>query len=308
MGRGMVGSALDRWAVLFLQLTFLQLTVYCLLLTPHAYGDSLSFRGVVHPWAEATMKSKVHGKIRQIYVREGQGVRKGGILMEFDNDREASMVELSQARLSQARASLEEMKTILLNSRKDLQRKQEAAQVVPRKLLEDAEDLVRQHEASVSAREAEVAQAVAEVKLRQVELEDTRVRTPFDGVVTRLHVEEGEVVKALEVDICQVVALDKLYVEVSLPLDLLRKVRAQQQVTVVPDRVGGRSVKGFKGEIYYINPLLDPTSKTFKVKVRIDSPDGVLRPGMIANVAFPFLSAPPIPSSPNGKPGSGGSH
>lgn len=303
MGWGTIGSALRRWTSLFLQLT-----VCCFLLTSPAYAGFLSFKGIVHPWAETILKSKVHGRIHRINVREGQEVKKGEVLMEFDNDREGSMVELSQARLAQARASLEEMKAILLNSRKDLQRKQEAAQVVPRKLLEDAEDLVRQHEASASAREAEVVQAEAEIKLRQVELEDTRVRAPFDGMITHLHVEEGAVVKALEIDICQVVALDKLYVEVSLPLSLLRKVRAQQRVTVEPDRTGSSPVKGFKGVIYYINPLVDPTSKTFKIKVRIDSPDGVLRPGMIANVAFPFLSPPPIPSSPNGKPGLGGSN
>lgn len=300
MGRGTVGSARGRGTFLFFQLA-----VCCFLLTPPAYADSASFKGIVHPWAETILKSKVHGRIHRINVREGQEVKKGEILMEFDNDRETSTVELSQARVAQSRASLEEMKAILLSSRKDLQRKQEAAQVVPRKLLEDAEDLVRQHEASVSAREAEVVQAEAEVKLRQVELEDTRVRAPFDGMITHLHVEEGAVVKALEIDICQVVALDKLYVEVSLPLDLLRKVRAQQRVTVEPDRTAGPSIKGFKGVIYYINPLVDPTSKTFKIKVRIDSPDGILRPGMIANVAFPFPSAPPTLSSPNGKPGPG---
>lgn len=277
-------------AVFFQRIAFLfQLMIGCLLPTPQAYADPLSFSGVVHPWAEATMKSKVHGEIRQIHTREGQAVKKGAILMEFDNDREVSMVELAQARLTHARASLEEIKAVLLNSRKDLQRKREAGQVVSRKLLEDAEDLVQQHEAAVSAREAEVVQAEAEVKLRQAELEDTHVRAPFDGMVTRLFVEEGEVVKALEVDICQVVALDRLYVEVSLPLELLRKVRSQQRVTVAPDRTAVPSGKGFKGSIYYINPMVDPTSKTFKVKVRIDSPDGVFRPGMIANVAFPFL-------------------
>ena len=257
------------------------------LFVPSAFAGSFTVTGVVHPRAEITLRSKVHGEIRRIFVKEGQRMKKGEVLMEFDNDREVAMVELAEARIQQVHAALEEAKVILSNSRKELRRQQGASEVVPRKFVEDAEDQVHQYEATVAVRLAEIAQAEAELKLREAELEDSYVHAPFDGVITELIVEEGEVVKALEVDICQVVALDELYVEASVPVDLFRRVRLRGRANIHVNGAAGSSPKKFKGSVSFINPVMDAASRTFKVKVKVHSPNGHLRPGMTADVIFP---------------------
>lgn len=270
-----------------MQRFFPRIFTLALFFVSSASASSFTITGMVHPRAEVTLKSKVHGEIRRILVKEGQWTKKGAVLMEFDNDREGAMMELAEARLRQARAALEVAKTMLLSSQKELKRQQGASDVVPRKSVEDAEDLVSQHEATISVRKAEISAAEAEIKLRKAELDDTYVHAPFDGVMTELIVEEGEVVKALEVDICKMVALDELYVEASIPADLFGQIRLRGLADVQVNGVNGGSSKRFKGWVSFVNPVVDPASKTFKVKVQVRSPHGPLRPGMTAEVTFP---------------------
>ena len=48
--------------------------------------------------------------------------------------------------------------------------------------------------------------------------------------------------------------------------------------------------KRFEGEIWYINPIVDPTSRRFNVKVMLRNPHSLVRPGMVAEVLFPTPS------------------
>jgi RND family efflux transporter MFP subunit len=261
-----------------------------IILSGVSWAEEFSVPGLIEAWAQVTMKMKVSGTLGPIPIEEGDRVKEGDILLELQNDREKAMIQLAKARVEKAKASLLEAQVTLENSKKDLQRKEMMKDVIPKKDLENAQDLVLQNEAKVMVQEGEVKEAAAELRLRTVELESTQIKAPFDGIVTQIPVKAGETVAALNTSICDVVHLDRLYVQVAVPIQYLPLLEKGMKVSIQVEKDTILFHKKLGGEIWYINPIVDPTSRRFKVKVLLHNPHLLVRPGMIAEVFFPMPS------------------
>ena len=243
-------------------------------------------RGTIKSTADVTMMAKVHGTVGKIFIKDGEPAKKGDIIMEIENAKEKATLSLAISKLSSARASLKEIEVVLENSRKDLKRKEMMKDIIAPKEYENAKDQVMQHEAVLATRQAEVSQAEAEVKVREAEVEDTSVKAPMDGIVSWIYVKEGETIQAHQTTLCDVTSLNDLYVEVALPISFIGLLDKKVNIYInvekgsIPDR------NKFKGDVMYMNPTLDASSRTFKAKIRIISPGKMVRPGMVADVMF----------------------
>jgi RND family efflux transporter MFP subunit len=255
-----------------------------MVLAGHAAAEELSMVGIVEADASVRMKAKASGTVARIMVDDGDKVTRDMVIVELQNTREKAMIELAKAKVESARAGIEERKIALQTSRKDLERKEIMKDVVARKELENAQDLCLQYEAVVQLKENELREAEAELNLRQAELENTYIRAPFDGVVTEIHVEQGETVRALEDPICDVFDTKKLFVRVAVPIGLIKFIDKKTPVSVEVEKELGLSDKRFKGTVDYINPTLEPTSRTSHARIQILDPNRLVRPGMKANV------------------------
>jgi RND family efflux transporter MFP subunit len=253
-------------------------------------AEEFTIPGLIEAWADVTMKMKVSGTLGPIPIEEGDRVKEGTILLELENSREKAMIQLAEARVEKAKASLLEAQITLQNSKKDLQRKEMMKDVIPQKDLENARDQVLVNEANAMVKEGEIKEAEAELHLRSVELENTQIRAPFDGVVTQIPVKAGETVAALNTSICDVVQLDKLYVQLAIPIQYLPFLVKGMKVSVQVEKDMLPFNKRFEGEVWYINPMVDPASRRFNVKVLLRNPNPLVRPGMVAEVLFPVPS------------------
>jgi len=255
-----------------------------------SYAQEFAVPGLIEAWAQVTMKMKASGTLRPILIEEGDRVKEGSVLLELENDREKAMIQLAEARVEKAKASLSEVRVLLQNSKKDLERKEMMKEVIAKKELENAQDQVLQSEANVRVKEGEVKEAEAELRLRIVELESTQIKAPFEGIVTQIPVKAGETVAALNTSICDVVRLDRLYVQVAVPIQYLPILGKGMKVGIRVEKETLAFNKRFEGEIWYINPIVDPTSRRFNVKVMLRNPHSLVRPGMVAEVLFPTPS------------------
>jgi RND family efflux transporter MFP subunit len=253
-----------------------------------AAAEELSVAGIVEASADVQMQAKASGTVHRIAVKEGDYVKRGKTLVELDNDRERALIDLARAKIQSARAAVYERRLALESSQKDLKRKEIMQDVIARKELENAQDAVGQYEAGKMLRESELREAEAELVLREVDLENRFIKCPFDGVVTEIHVEEGETVRALEDPICDVFALNKMFVKVAVPVGFIKSIKEDADISVDVEGQAGLSGKRLKGIIRYINPTIEPTSRTFRVKIEIVDPHNFVRPGMRANVKFPM--------------------
>lgn len=186
-----------------------------------------------------------------------------------DKIREADL-DLAKANLSSARESLEMARTGTIQ--------------------------ISLKEKDIEAAASQLAQAKANVSLLETQISNSIIRSPIGGIVTSKVVEEGENVLP-STPIAVVSDLSKVYVKVYLsPLEIGR-IRIGDRVMVSVDSAPGRK---FPGRIAYISSKAEFTPKNiqtkeerrrlvFAVKVEIDNPEGILKPGMPADVEIRLL-------------------
>jgi len=146
---------------------------------------------------------------------------------------------------------------------------------------------------AVNAARAQLKEAQAVAEGARVTLDDLQVRSPIAGVVTRKHAEPGETLAAGR-PVVTVAELSKPWVRVYISEREIGKVRLSAPATIKVDAFPGRE---FAGRVTYVSAQAEFTPKNvqtqeervklvFAVNVTADEPDGVLKPGMPADVAI----------------------
>lgn len=260
-------------------------TLSVCLLSGRAFGQ-LAVTGIVRSVEEVVLQSEISGVVQEVAVVESDQVRQGQLLVELRSDHQKVNLELSRAGLDKTKATMEETQVLLESAERELSRLRIAADALPRKQAEDVSDQVRRLQANLVAQRAEVARAEQEVKLREQELKDTQLVAPFDGTVTEIHINRGDSLRPMETPVLELVALDQLYAEFLLPSHYHRNVRLLQPVKIkIEGDWMGRSGQ-VEGKITFINPTINASSRTFKVKVGIPASGGLVRPGMLVEASF----------------------
>lgn len=200
------------------------------------------------------LKPEIEGVVEEIFGTEGQPVSRGDVLFRL-RDRE------QQARLAEAQAEA--------------------------RLANDVHERIQRlsrSDISSQAREAEALSkldvAKAKVDLARIELDRTRVRAPFDGVLgirqvapgTRLDEHDG---------LIKIEAIDKL--QLIFTTVELGAALAQTGATIHV-RVAAYPDERFPGTIFFVSPTIDPATRRLVMKAWISNTDHRLKPGMFANV------------------------
>lgn len=208
--------------------------------------------------------AKTSNRITTIRFREGQQVKAGDVLVEFDGE--------------QARANLAEAEAALLDSRSQYQRSRElfATQALSAAQLD-------QLQATLSANEARVAAA-------RSQLNDTIIRAPFAGRMGLRNISVGSLVSPGTVittlDDASVIKLD-----FSVPEAFLATLAEGLSITA---RTSAYPEAQFKGKVMSIDNRLDPVSRAVLVRGHIDNKDGRLRPGMFMTVKLTRAESPAL--------------
>ncbi|MES2609052.1 MAG: efflux RND transporter periplasmic adaptor subunit [Pseudomonadota bacterium] len=216
-----------------------------------AVGSLRSRRSVV-------LRPEVSGRITQLNFTDGQRVRQGQVLVQFDDQLPRAQVQQSQAELSIAQANHK--------------RNQELV----------AQGFISQRSVDESAANLEVAQA--KLALSQATASRLRILAPFDGIAGIRGVNVGDYLKD-GADIVNVEDLDVVYVDFRLPERLQGKVRTGQTARVVFDALPGVR---YAAVVQAINPQIDADGRSVAVRGCIDNRRLQLRPGMFARVTTVF--------------------
>lgn len=216
-----------------------------------AVGSLRSRRSVV-------LRPEVSGRITELNFTDGQRVRQGQVLVQFDDQLPRAQVQQSQAELSIAQANHK--------------RNQELV----------AQGFISQRSVDESAANLEVAQA--KLSLSQATASRMRILAPFDGIAGIRGVNVGDYLKD-GADIVNVEDLDAVYVDFRLPERLQGKVRTGQTARVVFDALPGVR---YAAVVQAINPQIDADGRAVAVRGCIDNRRLQLRPGMFARVTTVF--------------------
>jgi RND family efflux transporter MFP subunit len=231
---------------------------------------------------------RVPSRIEEYLVEEGERVAAGQALVRLDARSYEAALREARASLARARADVE------------LQRKERARtrELVQRNVASLAELDVREN--AVRVAEAEAARLEAEIARREVDLEDTVVRAPSDGVILEKLKEVGEIAVpggfAGSGELIRMANLEELRAEVDVNEADLARVAMGQPAEVVPDAYPERR---YAARVVKMYPQINRQKGTLKVEVGIAEPDPWLRPDMSVRIAF-LAEAEPAAAAPEG--------
>jgi HlyD family secretion protein len=248
--------------------------------------------GAILPDTVVEVKSKASGEILNFDVETGQVVQRGQLLARIDR-------RVASNRHAQAEAQLEVAQARLRNAESQNRRAQELfkAQAITEQELEtSALELANANATVISAR--------TEVENTQISLDDTEVRAPITGTIIAKNVERGAVIVAPGGDVgggtvlLRMADLSLVQVKTFVDETDIGKLRQGMEARVTVEAFPNRP---FVGEVIKIEPQADTISNVtmFPVLVRINNRDGLLKPGMNAEVNIAVGNATGVLAVPN---------
>lgn len=232
-----------------------QVTVESLIVAPARLANRVSAVGTVLADASAMLRAEEPGQILDLHFDDGQEIEKGARLFSI----EATVLE---AEANEARATAEQS---------------EAAYNRAKELIGDK---------LISATDFDAARAnynvsMARLASSEARLKRTVIRAPFDGFVGLRRINIGDYATVGQ-ELVDVVRLDPLRVEFSVPETLLAQLERGQGVSVT---VGAYPGETFPGTITAISPQVDVTGHSVLLRAQLPNADLRLRPGLFAQVA-----------------------
>jgi len=146
----------------------------------------LNASGYVTARRQATVSSKVTGKVIEVQVEEGMKIEAGQILARIDSSNVEKSLRLSEAQSESARKSLDETKANLEQAERELARFTQLAanKVASQSDLDRAEAEAKSLRARLEKQKADIVVSERDVAQWQQQLDDTIIRAPFAGIVT----------------------------------------------------------------------------------------------------------------------------
>jgi HlyD family secretion protein len=279
----------------------------------------VSASGEVKPKKFVNISANVSGRITNLYIQEGDAVKRGQVLARIDSTRFEAGERQSAAALEAAKADLVRAEADLDNSRLAFERAQRMRdeKLIPQQSYDQADAEMKMKHAAVEAQKRRIAQQAALLETNRDDLEKTTVVAPMSGVVTSLVKEEGETVIGAQsfspTVIMTVADLSVIEVEILVDETDIRNVRLGQPAEVRVDAL--EDVK-IKGDVTEIGSSAIPrgttaaaatgqttastanVAKDFKVVVTLKDPPPTLRSGLNATAEIETARKPHVLAAP----------
>jgi membrane fusion protein (multidrug efflux system) len=228
---------------------------------PTQLTERLATTGTVRANEEVEIVSEISGKISDIFFEEGSRVATGQLLLKIDD---------SELVAEQQRA----LYRVQLAERAEIRQKQ---------LLDDG--VISSETYDVALGELNVLRA--ELQLIEAQLLKTEIRAPFSGIIGLRWVSPGSYLSS-QTRIASLNDLDPVKLDFTVPERYSTLMKVGDGISF--------EVEGFErtfgGTIYAVEPSIDATTRSLRVRARCPNSDGSLVPGAFANVDLVLRSVP----------------
>ncbi|MCK9461968.1 MAG: efflux RND transporter periplasmic adaptor subunit [Proteobacteria bacterium] len=239
-------------------------------------ADGVPYSGTIEAHRRSTLSPKISSTVAKVHVREGDRVRGGDPLVTFDL-RDVNL------RLRQARAALEGAK-IQREAAEDEWRRIRAlkdSQAVSQAQFDGVEFKKRGAEVGVAS--AEIA-----VEMGQKAVRDSVVRAPYDGVIVRRMVNEGDYAQTMPpTPLIVIEETGVLDLRILVSSSEMNKIREGDPVAISLPSLG----RSIRATVTRIVASVDARTRNFAVIVEIPNPEGALLPGLFAEARFEGAAA-----------------
>lgn len=256
----------------------------------------LNASGYVTARRQATVSSKVTGKVTEVHVEEGMRVEEGQVLARLDDTQIRTQLALAEAQLAAAETARRETAVRLDEAKLNLRRTRDLSGQGIRSVadLDAAQAGVDSLAARLEAEGSNVEVARREVAVVRQQVEDHAIRAPFAGIAISKNAQPGEMISPVSAGggftrtgISTVVDMASLEIEVDVNEAYIQRVTPAQRVTAVLDAYPEWQIPA---HVITTIPAADRQKATVKVRVGFDALDPRILPDMGVKVAF--LGAP----------------
>lgn len=289
-----------------------------------------TFPGTVEASRRVELAFQVPGLLAELPVKEGQKVAKGELIAQLRQDefqarltqlqgqldraqatlaalqagerpeerlRRESQVRAANARLANAKADLDRARR-LVPTRAMSQAEFESIETAYQVAIEDQRAAVQMaekgtvgREEDIMAQEAEVRGLEGRVVEAHIQLADTTLAAPYDGVIAQRFVEPGQTMRAKE-PVVRFQDIDEVEIVVDVPENVMAADISRADIVDMQAELSGAPGLRFPVAIREIAQVGDPTTQTFKVRTAMRAPEGVrVLPGMTATVTVAYRRA-----------------
>ena len=273
---------------------------------------TISLSGQTVPLAQVDLSTKYAGNITPVYVALGDTVEPGQVLLE--QDPVDTSLQLSQNRAAWAQAAAEtksaqsqfysdlqkaqvEYATAKMNynryvilkdegavSQKDLDTMYQAL-IVAKAALDNLQlQNVGDTPALIAGKQAAQAKAKYTVDSLSKQLEDLTIRAPRHGVISYRNAEAGAMAAA-NTKVLTITDTSGIYIDCPVAEADVAAIQPGMTVSVSVESLANT----YDGTITYVSPAMDPTNKTYIVRITLSNPDNLLRGGMFAQSSLEVL-------------------
>ena len=237
---------------------------------------------------ETEVRARVGGILLKRNYVEGSAVKEGDVLFEIDPDQYQVALDRAVANMAQVEANLK-------NAETDWQRKDKLAKdrIVSEKALDEAR-------AALDSYKAAYLQAKAEVNAAQLNLDYTKVTAPISGITSMETQSEGSLITA-NGELTTITQLDPIYVIFSaseneilsltnmVDRGLIKNPYNKSEIFARVQFSDGTTYNQ-DGKINFINPSIDETTGTIKLRAVFPNPEQRLRPGQFLRLVMEGLT------------------
>ncbi|MFB6357309.1 MAG: efflux RND transporter periplasmic adaptor subunit [bacterium] len=224
--------------------------------------------GTIQSRKKVVVKPEISGVLQSVHFKDGDTVSSGEVMLEIDKEKLKARLKARKGGLQQARAQLENARRTYERMKKLFKRDAVSAQD-----RDDALEAYQQAQGRVERLKAEVEEA-------RERLNDATIKSPFNGRVGALKVDQGNFVQPGE-PLVELYKSDPLEVSFSVPESYSDLVEVGQTVRMTSPSAPDRE---FQGRVFFVSPSVEVSSRDLMLKAELTDASESLRPGSYAQV------------------------
>ncbi len=225
-------------------------SVITLELLPQTIRDKINLPGVIEPWTRLRLMSKIGGTVNEVLVSEGDVVDNGDLIARIDDQDYKIAFERAEAAYNLAKIDLQRNETL---------QKQNAISL-----------------AVLDASRTKMQTSKADYTQAKLLLQRTEITSPMEGVVRRLHIEEGSQL-GIGDPVGEILDMRRMKAVIGIPESDVAAIRKLDTVEVTVQAAGSRKYTGKK---HFLAPSPENSARLYNLELEIGNSDNSLFSGM----------------------------
>ncbi len=224
--------------------------VVLLKVEPSTMQDRINLPGVIEPWEQLTLLSKVHGTVIETLVQEGDKVAKGQVIARLDPADFQIALDSARAVYELAAADQQRLATLFEHD------------IIPR--------------AQIDKIDAQVKTSKAAMENAELMLSRCTITAPISGVIRRLDAVVGLLLNVSD-PVAEILQIDRVKAVVGIPESDVALVRNIEQVALTVQALDDKQIIG---RTHYLASSPENGARLYRLELAVDNRDHQIMPGM----------------------------